>query len=241
MIYLYVKTHNKTGKKYLGKTTAKDPYKYQGSGKYWKLHLKQHGYDCTTEIIHESEDALIIKEKGIYYSQLWNIVESNEWANLKEEQGDGGAVIHTPESNKKRSESMKGRIFSDEHRKKLSEANKGKYFHSPEVKAAAAKKASEKLKGKKKPHGFGEKISKIHKNKIMSDSSKEKMKLAWTDERKEKQSALSKLHNSLRPIITCPHCGKQGKNKGNMTRYHFENCSKCLHLDLYKNPGQEQT
>ena len=34
--YLYVKQHNKTGLKYFGKTTKKDPLKYKGSGLYWK-------------------------------------------------------------------------------------------------------------------------------------------------------------------------------------------------------------
>jgi transposase len=51
LIYLYVKTHNKTGLKYLGKTTKLDPHKYSGSGKRWLRHLKKHGFDYTTEIL----------------------------------------------------------------------------------------------------------------------------------------------------------------------------------------------
>lgn len=35
-IYLYVKRHNATGLRYLGKTTAKDPYRYKGSGVEWQ-------------------------------------------------------------------------------------------------------------------------------------------------------------------------------------------------------------
>jgi len=49
-IYLYLKTHNKTGLKYLGKT-IQNPYKYQGSGEYWIPHIKKHGYDVTTKIL----------------------------------------------------------------------------------------------------------------------------------------------------------------------------------------------
>ena len=41
-IYLYVKTHTKTGLKYLGKT-KRNPYTYSGSGIDWKQHLKEHG------------------------------------------------------------------------------------------------------------------------------------------------------------------------------------------------------
>jgi hypothetical protein len=89
-IYLYVKTHNKTGLKYLGKT-IKDPIKYRGSGIFWKNHIKKYGYDCKTEILKECQTNEEIKEWGLYYSKLWRIVESDEWANLKPESGDGMA------------------------------------------------------------------------------------------------------------------------------------------------------
>lgn len=89
-IYLYVKTHNKTGLKYLGKTKSSDPHLYQGSGSYWTNHIKKHGYDVTTEIIKECSSKEELKKWGSHYSKLWNVVRSKEWANLKEETGDGG-------------------------------------------------------------------------------------------------------------------------------------------------------
>ena len=82
--YLYVKTHTKTGLKYLGQT-KQNPFKYSGSGFYWKIHLKTHGDYHSTEIIKECDNKNDLKIWGKYYSKLWNIVESNEWANLKEE------------------------------------------------------------------------------------------------------------------------------------------------------------
>jgi hypothetical protein len=88
-ITLYKKTHRQTGLKYLGKT-VRDPYEYQGSGKWWTNHINKHGYDVETEILFESTDPEEIKKWGEYYSKLWNVVESKEWANLKVEQGDGG-------------------------------------------------------------------------------------------------------------------------------------------------------
>lgn len=34
--------------------------------------------------------------------------------------------------------------------------------------------------------------------------------------------------NKNLPILTCPHCGLESKNRGNMNRYHFDNCKlKC--------------
>lgn len=97
-IYLYVKTHNKTGLKYLGKTKSKDPHKYPGSGLIWKRHLKKYGKDYTTEIIKECADLEAVEFWGQYYSNLWNIVESDEWANLKPETGEGGGVRGKPKS-----------------------------------------------------------------------------------------------------------------------------------------------
>lgn len=88
-IYLYVKTHNTTGLKYLGKTTQ-DPFKYLGSGTRWLNHIRHHGTDIFTQILCESDNPDYIKQQGIYYSHLWNVVKSNEWANLKLEEGDGG-------------------------------------------------------------------------------------------------------------------------------------------------------
>jgi hypothetical protein len=68
-IYLYVKTHNKTGLKYLGKT-SKNPHTYLGSGVDWKVHLKEYGLDHTTEIIKECQDNQELNHWGRYYSNL---------------------------------------------------------------------------------------------------------------------------------------------------------------------------
>ena len=96
IIYLYIKTHNTTGLKYLGKT-IKNPHEYKGSGTYWIPHIKKHGYDVTTEILRECNTIEDLKYWGLYYSELWNIVNARDnfgrkiWANLKPEEGDGWA------------------------------------------------------------------------------------------------------------------------------------------------------
>jgi hypothetical protein len=88
---LYIKTHNKTGLKYLGFTKL-NPFTYTGSGKYWSNHIRVHGNDVSTSILLQTQRKDDIKSIGLYYSKLWNIVESKEWANLKLEDGYGGAV-----------------------------------------------------------------------------------------------------------------------------------------------------
>jgi hypothetical protein len=97
---LYIKTHQVTGLKYLGQTSKRDPHKYTGSGKYWLRHIKQHGKTWDTEILIESQNKKDIDKLGAYYSDLWNVVESNEWANLKPETGNGAASgIYNPMRN----------------------------------------------------------------------------------------------------------------------------------------------
>lgn len=87
-----VKQHNITGLKYLGQTT-KDPYTYKGSGVHWCNHLKVHGNDVSTEIIGTYETKEELKVAGIYYSDMWNVEASDDWANLWEEAGMGRPPI----------------------------------------------------------------------------------------------------------------------------------------------------
>ena len=174
-IYLYVKTHNKTGLKYLGKTTQTDPHKYTGSGTRWLRHLRKHGYDYRTEILLECSNELELKYWGIYYSDLWNVAENNNWANLKTEEGHGGnhsmetrnkiskshkGKTQSNESNKKRSLANLGHTISDETKEKISLAKKGK-LNSKESNI----KRSNSLKGRSLSEETKQKLSTVNKGK----------------------------------------------------------------------------
>jgi len=157
-IYLYLKQHNITGLKYLGQT-SKDPFDYKGSGKHWKLHISKHGYDVSTTILYETPYMEEISEQGLYYSDLWNIVGSPEFANLKPESGEGG--IHSGEIIAKIAAGNKGRTHSEEAKAKISAANKGKTLSDEtKTKISASKlkmsdetkaKMSVALKGRQQP------------------------------------------------------------------------------------------
>lgn len=95
-IYLYVKTHNITGLKYLGMTRREDYHAYPGSGKHWIRHLQKHGYDYTTEIVYQTDSMDDFKVFALSYSIQHNIIESSNWANLMFEQGDGGDTSKSP-------------------------------------------------------------------------------------------------------------------------------------------------
>ena len=89
--FLYIKQHKVTGLKYFGKTTKKDPVAYLGSGKHWKRHIKKHGEHIETLWYQLFTDEQEMVEYALRFSKDNNIVKSQEWANLKEENGlDGG-------------------------------------------------------------------------------------------------------------------------------------------------------
>lgn len=53
----------------------------------------------------------------------------------------------------------------------------------------------------------------------------ERNRNAWKDsDAKEKRIANMKIGLMNRPILECPHCGKESKSNSNMKRYHFDNC-----------------
>jgi hypothetical protein len=109
-IYLYVKTHNKTGLKYLGQTKKKDPHKYKGSGLDWNQHLRIFGVDFKTEIIKECKSKEELNYWGRYFSLLWNVVSAVDdfgnkiWSNRIPETGGGSGIskIKDIESHRKK-------------------------------------------------------------------------------------------------------------------------------------------
>lgn len=116
IIYLYVKQHSITGLKYFGRTISKDPFKYKGSGDYWKLHIKKHGINHIKTIeIWGFDDQKLCSEFALKFSIENDIINSNEWANLILEDGTTGLdrtfSKSSEESNIKRSKSMQGKCW----------------------------------------------------------------------------------------------------------------------------------
>lgn len=79
--------------KYLCKCADyKDPFKYKGSGVYWRRILKKNNPEIATTVLGHFKTNVELRQAGIYYSKKFNIVEDKSWANLIEEIGDGGAT-----------------------------------------------------------------------------------------------------------------------------------------------------
>lgn len=120
--YLYLKIHNITGLQYLG-STRQDPFNYIGSGKYWKNHIKTYGNNVTTKILLKTQSKQELKETGIFFSSLWDIVNSKDFANLVEEMGQGGAIAYGPNNGMWKigtKHPLYGKALSEETKKKIS-------------------------------------------------------------------------------------------------------------------------
>ena len=141
MIYLYVKQHLKTKLKYFGKTN-RDPYKYLGSGLHWKRHINKHGLQhVETNQVWCFQNQEECTKFALEYSRINNIIESNEWANLKDEDGLAGWGVGNKHN--------VGRKLSDETKRKIANSHiglnylKGRKQSDEHIKAkTAARKAN---------------------------------------------------------------------------------------------------
>ena len=111
------------GLKYLGKT-QQNPFNYDSSGIYWKRHLKKHNFkksDIKTTILYETTNQDDLKKMGLHYSNLFNVINNHEYANLINEEGQGGRTLYNENHpSKKFSENLK-KYWTEEKRKMQSE------------------------------------------------------------------------------------------------------------------------
>jgi hypothetical protein len=119
-LFLYVKQHKLTGLKYFGKHTGTDPLKYVGSGTYWMKHIKKHGKKhIETVNLWEFSTQEECTKFALKFSIDNNIVESTEWANLRDENGKDGILSGSTPWNKNKK-------MSADARNKMSIAKRGK-------------------------------------------------------------------------------------------------------------------
>ena len=174
---LVQKTHKVTGLQYLGKTSRSDPYTYPGSGKRWRAHLEVHGYDFETEILAESEDPTEIAKIGLHYSNLWNVVADENWANLKPESGDGGTFTHTTEAKKKIGDARRGK--TNGFKGKSYEEIQKDAFAAQMRREAHSKLMLEKNPFKGKKHSAETRQQMVESAKLRAALSEEDRKSRW--------------------------------------------------------------
>ena len=104
---------------YLCKTIKDDWENYLGSGNEINSSLNLE----KTELLGEYDSNEELRKAGIYYSDLWNIVESDLYFNQAREEGQGGNTgINHPTRGINISAALKNKSKSESHRLNLSKS-----------------------------------------------------------------------------------------------------------------------
>jgi hypothetical protein len=182
---IYITINLVNGKKYIGKDTKNNP-NYLGSGTLFKVDLKKFGNQNFKKEIIEYCTKENINEREIYWITFFNSVQSDDFYNLVELSGGWDfSKVGEEKYNficNKISTSKKGiknpKLSNNQERKdKLSKANKGK----------------------PKPAGFSEKISKIKQSQHIKFS--DKIKENMSKIRLGKKRSQSFIDKKYKPII----------------------------------------
>jgi hypothetical protein len=231
---LMIKRHTKTGLRYFCKTPRKNYLKYLGSGSRWASHIKKHGTefvvtDWVSEPFTNPDD---IKDFAVLFSELFNIVESEDWANLKIEDGlEGGMSSQTakemwqkPGAKEYRSAIQK-EAQNREDVRLVKSKNTKESWTDIDRRNARVKKIKEKralqvmgvspLKGKT--------LVDIHRDKATDVS--RKISNGLLNANIKRTEAQKENLRKPKEKVTCPHCGKVGGG-GSMTQWHFNNCKR---------------
>lgn len=221
-VYAYLRTDN-------------TPY-YIGKGKGNRAYEKS-----THTVPTPTRDRIIFLETNLTELGAWALERRMiRWYGRKI---DGSGILRNTQSGGPRGEAGDGirAPKTEEHRRKLSEALKGrKPVRTAEQLAEAARRGKEQHHRLHTPEALEKsrqtRLARQHKR---TDGSKQKMKDAWTDERRAAQAERTRARNEARrkpkppkaepEPLTCPHCGKVGMNRGAMARFHFTNCPRvCI-------------
>ena len=157
--FLLLKEHKITGLKYLcyHNGTRENCFVYRGSGKYWLRHLSKHGRKLSTIILAESDDREGLIEQGLQYSQLWDVVDSDKFANLTVECCQSIAEpLSRPEVRQLRDESFRKRLMEcgQTDKEKARAVKACKAMQDPEVRKCAAKSLSDTWADLEKNHNL---------------------------------------------------------------------------------------
>ncbi len=211
IIYLYIKQHQNTKLLYFGKTIKKYNENYKGSGIYWVKHIKKHGNFIDTLCIWEFENQEECTNFALKFSKENNIVDSDKWANLIDENGAHGGVFGHKAYNKGKKQSKE---LIEKRKKLMIGKNKGKI--TSEITKNKQKIA--KLGKKREPftRNHKEKISIGNRGKIISDKTKEKMSFSQKNIIWITNEIISKRINKNNLIPEGWRRGRidNGKNKG---------------------------
>lgn len=214
---LYIKQHRTTGLKYFGKTINPNIEKYKGSGKRWTNHLRVHGRKDVVNLwvsdwFHDEKE---IKEFALAFSEIFDIVNSDEWANLKEETGHEGGGFKA------------GSVRAIEAGKKLSKIKSDPLWKET-IGKEARKRAGITLSNTVNDPKWKNTVGREKNRRGGINQSKTKNTAEWKNTAgvisgKKQSETKASMEYKESKYKTCDRCAKR-MDPGNYTRYHGINC-----------------
>jgi group I intron endonuclease len=238
--YIYKITNMINNKIYIGKRITRNIIpddNYFGSGKLIKRAIKKYGLENFTKEILEICDAKSIDEKEIFWIGEYKSMDSLIGYNIAKGGNGGDLLTNNPDREdiiKRMTESMKSRIFSDDHKRKLSEGKLGEKNPIFGRKMTDEEKdhLSKMIKGRKMSDEFKNKVSEGKKGIKFSDEHKKKLSENHADFRGFKHSDNSRANMSaakkgciLNKPYKCENCGRYMSTVHNMNK-HYNKCIK---------------
>lgn len=231
--YLMIKRNKHTGLKYLCRKltyTDEEAIQYLGSGSKWRLDIELYGRDKIehVEIIFKCEESKLeeFKQVALENSFKFNVVESNEWANVIHEDGSTDRCGSTKENNVTKGmvwiykNEIQKRVnphelesyisngwkhgYTESYRKNISNALKGKPAKN---KGRQTKKLSEyKSYASKRKYGIISQIDPITKKLRKPQESNTTEKRRNTSKKcLNRPEVLAKFKTPRKPPITAQH------------------------------------
>jgi group I intron endonuclease len=187
-MYIYKITNNINKKIYIGKSTDSRPHKkisYYGSGKLIQLAIGKYGVEnFTKEIIDTCCTNEELCQKEIYWISYYNSSDLNIGYNISNG-GDGGNTISNHPNKidivNKISNSLKGRVFSDEHKENLIKNHHSKLYDDSYLKVSKALKDKPKTNTHRKnlSNSIKELYNNGFKSSFQTDNPMQKNKYVW--------------------------------------------------------------
>lgn len=192
--YLFVKQHNITKMLYFG-MTERDPIKYQGSGLYWNKHRKKYGGGkkfiktlCVWIFNYQPECTKFALE----FSEVNNIVESELWLNLTNEDGIGGISKghkHSEESKKNMRHGRENASLEDKAKRNSAASISLKLYHQN-------MSSDEKAEFKQKLIKAWQNMSLEDKENISKTQTAAQLKRAHTETAEQKENRIRNYKNA---------------------------------------------
>ncbi len=218
---IYCTTNLINFKKYIGLDSRDNP-EYFGSGTYLRRSIKKYGCEnFKKQILETCSNWESLLEAEIYWIDYFGAVKSDLFYNINNGGSWGFNINNHPNKEgilfKQKLSKQKALINDPSIIDRQKEGRKKTLEKNPEIMLRQKQALKETLKNNPE----------IYKKAAQ----KTKQTLLNNPEIRINAIKKAKIFYANRPVLTCPHCNYESKNRANMVKLHFDNCKMNPNFD----------